>query len=112
MAEDSKKGSYPNEYLNSMFIRFCGSSDPDRAFLKVMFNLDQMVEEASKYVADNGYVYLYFFADKESYNNRNKNKAGIKKPFVAVNQKAKNDANNKVRRKLYAIQKEKDERGF
>lgn len=95
--------AFKSEYVKSWWLKFTGKDDPDRAFFKIMFNLDQFVEEASEYVADNGYVYLYVMADKESYNNRNNKNATIKRPFVVVNQKAKWTANNKIKQKLWAI---------
>lgn len=91
---------YESEYLNSFFSSFTNKKDPDRAFLKIMFNLDQFIEEASRYVADNGFIYLYVMADKESYNNRHKRGAVIKKPFVVINQKEKAKANRAVEYKL------------
>jgi len=98
---------YKSEYINSLWIKFTDGDDPDRAFFKIMFKLDDFIDEASAVVADNGFVYLYVFADKESYNNRHKKNGVIKKPFVAVNQKAKIKANYDVKRKLKKIQNER-----
>jgi hypothetical protein len=108
--EDS--GEFKNHYVKSTWSSFTNKSDPDRAFFKVMFKLDDFVEEMKEFVADNGFVYLYIMADKESYNNRHKHKAIIKRPFIVPNQKAFRAANNKIRQKLYAIEKRKnDEEG-
>ena len=99
--------SFENEYIKSFWSKFCTKSDPDRAFLKVMINIEEFVEEAAKYGADNGYLYLYFMADKDSYNKRNNKNAVIRKPFVVVNQAAKKAANTKVRQKIWAINNSK-----
>jgi len=96
---------YDTEYVNQIFMRFTNKEDPDRAFMKIMLNLDKFVEEASKYVADNGFVYMYVMADKESYNNRHKKNGVIKNPFVVINQKEKVKANYEVKRKLERLKR-------
>ncbi len=101
--------SYDNEYIRSFWSNFCTKNDPDRAFLKVMINIEEFVAEAAKYGADNGFLYVYFMADKESFNNRHKKNAVIKKPFIVVNQKAKRAANEKLKQTIWKLKNKKDD---
>lgn len=101
--------SFNNEYIKSFWANFCTKKDPDRAFFKVMINIEEFVEEAAKYGADNGFLYLYFMADKESFNNRHNKNSVIKKPFVVVNQTAKRAANEKLKQKIWAIKNKNDD---
>lgn len=87
--EDSKQRN-PNVYLSSIGVAHPTRHDPKRAILRLMIDIDGLIEQLTeaKAVAKNGKGYVYVMETKDSMNSKM-----IKKMFCVPNWKAINRIN-------------------